>query len=143
MGVLHGEASQQVYPTCCHLIVEGETKARQDLRTKMNMKVRLEVDKGGKPPPGWAGAKPWAVIWDMVLDNREFWQEQVHVPALTWLAKGSQGALKTPAEEIASAALRGGMMALHPEKVENTETEENPAKSSLKARREARKKNRD
>lgn len=79
----------------------------------------------------------------MVLDNREFWQEQVHVPALTWLAKGSQGALKTPAEEIASAALRGGMMALHPEKVENTETEENPAKSSLKARREARKKNRD
>lgn len=58
-------------------------------------------------------------------------------------AKGSQGALKTPAEEIASAALRGGMMALHPEKVENAETEENPAKSSIKARREARKKNRD
>ena len=54
MGVLHGEASQQVYPTCCHLIVEGETKARQDLRTKMNMKVRLEVDKGWEATP-WMG----------------------------------------------------------------------------------------
>lgn len=59
------------YPTCCHLIVEGETKARQDLMTKMNMKVRLDVDKGGKPPPGWGGAKPWAVIWDMQKDHKE------------------------------------------------------------------------
>ena len=71
------------FSTCCHLIVEGETKARQDIMTKMNMKVRLEVDKGGKPPR----------------------------------SKTLGSDMKTPAEEIASAALRGGMMALHPEKV--------------------------
>lgn len=130
------------YPTCWHLIVEGENKARQDLMAKMNMKVRMDVDKGAMAPPGWTQARPWEVIWNMVLDNHEFWQEQVHVPALTWLAKGSKGTLKTPAEEIASSSLRGGMMALHPEKAETQDVEESPGKNSSRTRREARKKRR-
>ena len=56
-------------------------------------KVRLEMDQGGRPPLGWRPEEPWDIIWGRVLRDKEFWSEEVHVPAISW----------TPMEELADA----------------------------------------
>ena len=88
---------------------------------------------------GWNPDEPWNTIWNMVLDDAEFWQEQVHVPALSWMARGSKGIQKTPAEEIAAAAIGGGASRFHAGE-EGGKEDLSPIKNPNRVRREAKKK---
>lgn len=47
-------------------------------------------------------------------NSGQFWQTQVHGPALAWVASGSRGLPKTPAEQIASLTMQGGTAAIAP-----------------------------
>lgn len=134
----HMERLCQRYPNCWHLLVEAENKARQEHLSKTLVKLKLELEAGGRAPLGWNPDEPWNTIWNMVLDDAEFWQEQVHVPALSWMARGSKGIQKTPAEEIASAAIGGGASRFHAGE-EGGKEDLSPIKSHNRAKREAKK----
>ncbi len=135
----HMERLHQRYPNCWHLLVEAENKARQEHLAKTLVKLKLRIDMGEKPPFGWDKEEPWNTIWHMVLEDGEFWQEQLHIPALSWMAKGSKGIQRTPAEEIAASALNGGVLKLrHAE--DGGREDLSPVKSANKVRREAKKK---
>ncbi len=135
----HMERLHQRYPNCWHLLVEAENKARQEHLAKTLVKLKLQLDMGERPPLGWDKEDPWNTIWHMVLDDAEFWQEQLHIPALSWMAKGSRGIQRTPAEEIAANALSGGAAKLRQaEEVDKDEL--SPIKTANKVRREAKKK---
>ena len=134
----HMERLVQRYPGCWHLLVEAENKARSEHLSKTLMKVKLDMDTGRRPPVGWSAEEPWNIIWNMVLEDAEFWQEQVHIPALSWMARGSKGVQRTPAEEIAAAAINGGSSKLHPTE-EGQREDLTPIKSANRVRREAKK----
>ena len=44
----------------------------------------------------------------------KFWQDQVHSPALTWLANGARGKAMTPQEVVAQGSMTGGAESLIP-----------------------------
>ena len=58
----------------------AEDRARGEYMSKTLAKVRLEIDQGATPPPGWNVDEPWDDIWGVVLRDKEYWSEQVHVP---------------------------------------------------------------
>lgn len=92
-----------LHPSCWHLIVASEDRARGEFMTRTITKIKLDIDKG---PLGWSEAKPWNVAWQQVLADKIYWTEQVTVPALIWVARGEKGVPKTPLEEQAGDVLR-------------------------------------
>ena len=52
-------------------------------------------------------------LHNITVDD-SFWHAQVHTPALTWLASGSRGSQKTPAEQLAMGFMQGGLKAIAP-----------------------------
>ena len=137
----HMERLVSRYPNCWHLIVEAENKSRAEHLGRTLALVKLSIDRGEPAPFGWKESEPWPVVWKKVLEDAEFWQEQVHVPALAWLARGGRGVQLTPEEEVAKVGLRGGSQALHAEnlKEDNGGGGEAPKMSASKLRREAKK----
>ncbi len=136
----HMERLTARYPNCWHLLVEAENKARAEHLGRSLAMVKLGIDRGEPAPFGWKETDPWPVVWKKVLEDAEFGQEQVHVPALAWLARGGRGVQLTPAEEVAKVGLRGGLQVLHPE-VQREDGAEGggPKLSPSKVRREAKK----
>ena len=102
----------------------------------------LEIRNGGTPPKLWEATRPWNAMFRQLPFEEDFWREQVHGPALAWLAHGGRGKPQTPAEAFAIGHLRDGLNAVRPE-VERSHGEEDggePTKKKVnKARREARK----
>ena len=137
----HMEKLVARYGGCWHLLVEAENKARAEHLGRMHALVKLSIDQGERPPFGWKESEPWPVVWKKVLEDAEFWQEQVHVPALAWLAKGARGAQLTPMEEVAKVGLRGGLQALHGDRAQLQEGKEDAGGkvSPSKLKREAKK----
>ena len=132
------EKLHQRYPQCWHLLVEGENKARADHLQRTLTLIKLRMDQGEAPPLGWNPKDPWETVWVKVMEDAEFWQTQIHVPALSWLAKGSRGVMLTPAEEVAAASLKGGVASLRGGE-DQLQDVESPVKNVNKQRREARK----
>ena len=46
--------------------------------------------------------------------DESFWQVQVHAPTLAWIAAGFHGVTRTPAEQLASGHMQGGLNAITP-----------------------------
>ena len=58
----------------------------------------MGMASGAQPPDGWSASKPWGALMTMLLRDEHFWQEQLHQPALTWMARGMRGIPKSPME---------------------------------------------
>ena len=60
-------------------------------------KVKMAIDAWNPPPRGW---DPWTNRgrWygGLVLNDQDYWREQVHLPAMVWMAKGSKGVQPCP-----------------------------------------------
>ena len=136
----HIEKLNRQFPNCWGLIAAADYRGRGEFMNKTLAKMRMEIDLGGQPPPGWNLDKPWDMVWARVLKDRDFWNEQVYLPAVSWTARGSRGRPLTPMEEEAKVGLRGGHQALQPEQEEVQDGVDNPRKRSNRVRREARKK---
>lgn len=128
------------YSNCWHLVVEAENKARSEHLGRTRATIKMKMDRGERPPHGWKEEEPWEIVWRMVLEDNSFWQEQVHIPALAWLARGSRGQLLTPAEEVATTGLRSGAGALHHEESFQDVKKGSPNREKNKQKKEARKK---
>ena len=74
------ERLNRQHPGCWGLIAAAEDRARGEYMSKTLAKVRLEIDQGATPPLGWNVDEPWDDIWGVVLRDKEYWSEQVHVP---------------------------------------------------------------
>eukprot|EP00435_Cladocopium_sp_Y103_P059823 s1426_g21.t1 len=131
------ERLSRQYPNCWGLVAAAEDRARGEFMAKTLAKIRLEIEQGGTPPLGWSAESPWDTVWGRVMRDRDFWAEQVHMPAMSWTSKGQRGKPLTPEEQLADATLPGGHQALQPE----WETSEHnvQGKRRNQARREARK----
>ena len=130
------------YPGAWHLIYQADDQARNSHITRMRTVALLEIRNGGTPPKLWEATRPWNAMFRQLPFEEDFWREQVHGPALAWLAHGGRGKPQTPAEAFAIGHLRDGLNAVRPE-VERSHGEEDggePVKKNVnKARREARK----
>ena len=133
----HVERLSRQFPGCWGLIAAADDRGRGEHMSKTLAKMQLEMDKGGPAPLGWNPNEPWDIVWNRVLNDKEYWMEQVHVPAITWTARGSKGKPLTPIEELANNSMRGGAQALLPD-TEEAEPETGGRRKN-RTRREARK----
>eukprot|EP00435_Cladocopium_sp_Y103_P034325 s1252_g8.t2 len=133
------ERLNRQHPNCWGLIAAAEDRARGEYMSRTLAKLRLEIDQGTRqPPPGWNVEEPWNAVWRLVVEDREFWAEQVVTPALSWAARGQRGKPLPPWEELAEANVKGGRLAYQPE-MEETEGDTGNRRKN-RVRREARKK---
>ena len=131
------ERLHRQYPGCWGLVAAAEDRGRGEFMGKTLAKLRLEMDQGAPAPLGWRPEEPWNIVWGKVLRDKDYWAEQVHIPAISWTAKGSKGKPLTPMEEMAEASMRGGRQALLQDP---GETDIEGGKRKNRTRREARKK---
>ncbi|CAE7256557.1 unnamed protein product [Symbiodinium sp. CCMP2592] len=102
------------YTNCWHLVYTAEDRARAELSARVAHRITMRVAAGDSPPPGWTQSNPWDAVFKEILDSQDYWQEQLHQPALTWLAKGGRGIPSTPQEDYAAANIPGGLAAITP-----------------------------
>ena len=62
--------------------------------SKTLARMKMEFGQGNTPPPGWNPDRPWDMVWARVLRDRDYWSEQVYMPA-------ARGKSLTPMEEEA------------------------------------------
>ena len=102
------------YPTCWHLIYSADEVARSAQANRLRSKLVMEIKAGQQQPDGFALNRPWDYIYGALARDEGFWQTQVVSPALTWIAAGSHGMPRTPAEQLASGHMQGGLSAITP-----------------------------
>ena len=127
------------YPSAWHLIYAAEDQARNGQATRMRMMINMEIREGGSPPKGWEPTRPWNTVLRRLPGDAEYWREQVHNPALSWLAHGARGQPKTPIELYATGHLKEGLVAVQPTVEDSGINVDTPKKNVNKVRREARK----
>ena len=86
------------YVGAWHLIASADDRARSEQLGRLRLKVQMGMASGAQPPDGWSASKPWGALMTMLLRDKHFWQEQLHQPALTWMARGMRGIPKSPME---------------------------------------------
>ena len=95
--------------------------------------------RGGKPSPdGFDQNRPWDYIFQALAKDENFWRTQVHTPALAWIASGSHGTPRTPAEQLASSSMQGGLSSIAPV-MESDHGTKVPNPNNINGRRKRRK----
>ena len=145
---LHGyemviEMLSRLYPACWHLVYNADEMARSSHSNRLRSRMRMDLRSGEPPPMTWDDRRPWDWVYGALVSDTEFWHTQVHGPALAWMASGSKGSPKTPAEMVAvDYYLQGGLDATTPaiEPLKPTTSRTSRSRNRTKTRREARKK---
>lgn len=109
------EKLTRTYPTAWHLIYAADELARSGHSNRVRAKVIMDMRAGKPPPANWDQNRPWDYVFTMIAVDDNFWHTQVHAPALTWMAAGSRGTPRTPAEQLATAFMTGGVKAITPQ----------------------------
>lgn len=134
------ERMNRQFPSCWGLVAAADDRARGEYMSKTLAKMKMEFSQGITPPIGWAEDQPWNHVWLRILKDRDYWNDQFYVPAMTWTARGAKGTPLTPMEEEANVSLRGGHRALQVETEDNLANKEGDGrKGHNRARREAKK----
>ena len=95
------ERLSRLYPQCWHLIYNADELARSAHANRLRSQMKMDIRAGKNPPPTWDDRRPWDWVYGAITTDHEFWQTQVHGPALAWMASGSRGTPRTPAEMVA------------------------------------------
>ena len=119
MATLHNyeamiEKLNRLYPTAWHLVYSADELARSSHSNRTKSKLQLDIKNGITPPMNWDPSRPWDYVYQALVLDDQFWQAQVHGPALAWVASGSRGIPRTPAEQMASSSIQGGLSAIIP-----------------------------
>ena len=129
------ERLNDLYPTCWHLLISADEKARSEHLVRMKLKVTMAMAAGGPPPKGWDALRPWNALFRLLVDDLAYWQEQVHTPAMVWISRGEKGIARTPAQRLAPNFFTGGTQAIAVE-VEG-QTKANPGGGDGASRRQS------
>ena len=119
LAALHGyemtvERLARIYPSAWHLIYAADEVARSSHSNRIRARAIMNIKAGKVPPEGFDQNRPWDYVFHALSKDEAFWQSQVHTPALAWIASGSHGTPRTPAEQLASSSLQGGLQAIAP-----------------------------
>ena len=95
---MHIEKLTRLYASAWHLVYSADDLARSAHANRTRSRILMDIKSGKKAPDGWDPMKPWDTVYKLLVSDERFWQEQVHGPALAWIAAGSKGPPKTPAE---------------------------------------------
>ena len=138
------ERLARTYHNAWHLIYAADDMARSSHSNRLKAKINLDLKAGRPAPLGWDASRPWDYIFQALALDESFWSQQVHSPALVWLAAGARGSPRTPAEQLALENMQGGLAAISPALDKNvaqsSTTKEADKISPTKVRRDARKK---
>jgi len=140
LAALHGyemaiERLSRTYPSAWHLIYAADEVARSSQSNRLRSKVLMD-ERAGKPrPDGFNPNRPWDYVYLTLAKDETFCRTQVHTPALAWIASGSHGVPKTPAEQLASSSLQGGLAAIAPVMENDTGTKGTPPSNRRKKRK--------
>ena len=138
---MHIEKLTRLYASAWHLVYSADDLARSAHANRTRSRILMDIKSGKMAPDGWDPMKPWDTVYKLLVSDERFWQEKVHGPALAWIAAGSKGPPKTPAEQHAMASMMGGVQAIQPNVEATSSTAPTPTTpSSSKLRRDARKK---
>eukprot|EP00435_Cladocopium_sp_Y103_P029157 s2227_g7.t1 len=96
------------WPTCWGLIAQAEDKVRAEGLERWRRRIMTSVTLGRQVPVNWDPARPWTAVFDMIIQDVEYWAENVHHPAAAWLASGSRGRPVVASEVAIHAHLPGG-----------------------------------
>ena len=129
-----------MYAGAWHLLVTADERARGEQSSRVKSRIAIDLEEGKGAPAGWSEKKPWNFVLLSVLEDEKFWREQVHTPALAWLATGAKGLPLTPEERFMQGTHLGDKNQGGVQKEWVNTEEENGRKRSNKERREARKK---
>ena len=142
------ERLTRLYPAAWHLIYSADELARSAHSNRIRDKVMMDQRAEKALPPTWDSRCPWDYAYGMLAKDSDIWQTQVHGPALVWLAAGSKGSPKTPAEQVAADCVQGGMDAIRPamdairnksNSATSSQKAASPSRRRTQARRDARK----
>ena len=140
---MHIEKLTRLYASAWHLVYSADDLlvARSAHANRTRSRILMDIKSGKMAPDGWDPMKPWDTVYKLLVSDERFWQEPVHGPALAWIAAGSKGPPKTPAEQHAMASMMGGVQAIQPNVEATSSTAPtSTTPSSSKLRRDARKK---
>ena len=98
-----------------HLVVAAEDQARAEHLLRLKVQTAMDVANGLPAPAKWDETNPWEAMFRLLIRDKEYWSEQVHIPANAWISLGAKGLPKTPAESLAAKAMRGGANVLRPD----------------------------
>ena len=140
LAALHGyemaiERLSRTYPAAWHLIYAADEVARSAQSNRLRSKIMMDIRAGKGHPEGFNQNRPWDYVYNMLAKDETFWRTQVHTPALAWIASGSHGVPKTPAEQLATNALQGGISAIAPVMENDSGTKASPGPSNRRKKR--------
>ena len=96
------------WPTCWGLIAQAEDKMRAEGLERWRRRIMTAATLGRQIPLNWEPARPWTSVFDMAVQDVEYWAENVHHPAAAWMASGSRGKPVVALEAALLAHLPGG-----------------------------------
>jgi hypothetical protein len=120
---------------CWGLIAQADGKMRAEGLERLRRRILTAATLGRQIPVNWDPAKPWTAVFDMAVQDVEYWAENVHHPAAAWLASGSRGKPVVASEVALHAHLPGGTGLM----VESTGDEGKSRSQANKDKRAARK----
>ena len=131
------ERLSRTFPSCWHLVYSADEVARSAQANRTRSCVLMDIKAGQQAPEGFSVSRPWDCVFGALARDEGFWQAQVTAPALTWIASGSHGVPRTPAEQLASGHLQGGLSAISPvmENYSNTKASNTPEGTRRRKRR--------
>ena len=102
------------YPTAWHLVVMSEDNARAEHAMRLKTRLMAAALLHQRDP-----LRPWDYIYRLMIEDERYWREQLHTPALAWMAGGARGQPKTVSERMSLSYMKEGIdTTMHPK--ENT-----------------------
>lgn len=96
------------WPMCWGLIAQADDKMRAEGLERWRRRIMTSATLGRQIPLNWDPTSPWTAVFDMAVQDVEYWAENVHHPAAAWLASGSRGRPVVASEVALHAHLPGG-----------------------------------
>ncbi|CAE7737152.1 unnamed protein product [Symbiodinium sp. CCMP2456] len=86
------------YTGAWHLVACADDRARSEQLGRLRMRNSDGHGLGSSATGRLECARPWTALVAALLRDEPFWQEQLHQPALTWMARGMRGRPLSPME---------------------------------------------
>ena len=103
----------QEWPECWSIIYLADDKARAEMMPRRKRQLEAAAAAvGGAIPPLWDAAAPWSATMMSIAEDRDFWDKNVRNLAISWMARGRSGPLKTREQFITEYAVTGGHQAM-------------------------------
>ena len=108
------------WPECWSIIYLADDKARAEGLARRRRQIEADIAGGQPAPPLWDATKPWSACFMSLASDNAYWDAHVRHLAVSWLARGKHGSLKTREQLITETAITGGSAA-QSELARNTE----------------------